>query len=93
MNQENNLPSSEPTDSAVPPSEPQGPLITIATVTYNAAQTLERTLQSVARQDYPRIEHLIVDGCSTDSTLSSAELCGREHAHFASPSYSFDLRT
>ena len=46
------------------------PLITIATVTYNAEQVLDRTLQSVERQQYPRIEHLIVDGCSSDNTLS-----------------------
>ncbi len=46
------------------------PLITIATVTYNAEKVLDRTLQSVERQKYPRIEHLIVDGCSTDNTLS-----------------------
>lgn len=46
------------------------PLITIATVTYNAETTLERTLKSVASQDYERIEHLIIDGCSTDHTLS-----------------------
>ena len=46
------------------------PLITIATVTYNAEATLERTLKSVASQDYARIEHLIIDGCSTDHTLS-----------------------
>ena len=46
------------------------PLFTIATVTYNAESTLERTLRSVAAQDYPRIEHLIIDGCSTDHTLS-----------------------
>lgn len=46
------------------------PLITIATVTYNAEATLERTLRSVAEQDYDRIEHLIIDGCSTDHTLS-----------------------
>ena len=46
------------------------PLITIATVTYNAESTLERTLESVAQQDYARIEHLIIDGCSTDHTLS-----------------------
>ena len=46
------------------------PLFTIATVTYNAEATLERTLQSVAAQDYARIEHLIIDGCSTDHTLS-----------------------
>lgn len=46
------------------------PLFTIATVTYNAEATLERTLKSVAAQDYDRIEHLIIDGCSTDHTLS-----------------------
>ena len=46
------------------------PLFTIATVTYNAESTLGRTLKSVASQDYARIEHLIIDGCSTDHTLS-----------------------
>ncbi|MBO7167610.1 MAG: glycosyltransferase, partial [Bacteroidaceae bacterium] len=46
------------------------PLFTIATVTYNAEATLERTLRSVALQDYAYIEHLIVDGCSKDRTLS-----------------------
>ena len=46
------------------------PIFTIATVTYNAESTLQRTLQSVAAQDYGRIEHLIIDGCSTDHTLS-----------------------
>ena len=45
------------------------PLITIITVTYNAAATVERTLRSVESQTYPRIEHLIIDGCSTDGTL------------------------
>ena len=46
------------------------PLLTIATVTYNAGATLQRTLDSVAAQDYDRIEHLIIDGLSTDNTLS-----------------------
>lgn len=46
------------------------PLFTIVTVTYNAEATLERTLRSVASQDYARIEHIIIDGCSTDHTLS-----------------------
>lgn len=45
------------------------PSITVATVTYNAAQTLERTLKSVAAQTYPNVEHLIVDGCSKDKTM------------------------
>lgn len=44
--------------------------ITIATVTYNAGRLLERTMQSVAEQDYPYVEHLIVDGNSQDNTLT-----------------------
>jgi len=46
------------------------PLISVITCTYNAAATLERTLRSVARQTYPRVEHLLVDGCSTDGTFA-----------------------
>ncbi|MGN1255691.1 MAG: glycosyltransferase family 2 protein [Bacteroidaceae bacterium] len=85
MNPDNTLPSSETSDSSVPPSEPQKPLITIATVTYNAAQTLERTLLSVASQDYPRIEHLIVDGCSTDRTLSVVQQYVAENTRTSHP--------
>lgn len=43
---------------------------TIATVCYQAEQTIERTLRSVADQDYAAIEHLIIDGASTDATLA-----------------------
>ena len=46
------------------------PLISIITVTYNAEPTIERTLRSVEEQTYPRIEHVIIDGCSSDHTLS-----------------------
>ncbi len=46
------------------------PLITIVTVTFNAGEVLERTLRSVEMQAYPRIEHLIIDACSKDATLS-----------------------
>lgn len=46
------------------------PLFTLITVTYNAGSTIERTLQSVEAQTYPRIEHLIIDGCSSDRTMS-----------------------
>lgn len=42
---------------------------TIATVTYNAGATIARTLQSVASQTYEAVEHLIIDGCSTDDTM------------------------
>ena len=43
--------------------------ITYVTITYNAAKVLQRTLDSVLRQDYPNIVHLIIDGASTDDTL------------------------
>ncbi|MBQ0075356.1 MAG: glycosyltransferase [Prevotella sp.] len=42
----------------------------IITCTYNAAEVLQRTLDSVARQTYPNIEHIIVDGASKDNTMA-----------------------
>lgn len=45
------------------------PLISIITITYNAAQTLERTILSIERQDYDAIEYIIIDGASSDGTL------------------------
>ena len=44
--------------------------ITVATVTWNAAAVLQRTLDSVAEQDYPCVQHVVVDGCSSDQTLT-----------------------
>lgn len=44
--------------------------LSVITVTYNAEQTLERTLRSVCSQSYSDIEHIIVDGMSADSTIS-----------------------
>ena len=43
--------------------------ISIITATYNSAQTLGHTIESVIRQTYPDIEYIIVDGASTDDTL------------------------
>lgn len=43
--------------------------ISIITVTYNSAATLEQTIQSVISQTYPDIEYIIVDGKSSDETL------------------------
>lgn len=45
---------------------------TIITCTWNAARDLPPTLRSVLRQSYPEVEHLIVDGASTDATVSLA---------------------
>jgi glycosyltransferase involved in cell wall biosynthesis len=43
--------------------------ISIITACYNSAATIGDTLQTVSIQDYDNIEHIIVDGASTDNTL------------------------
>ena len=44
--------------------------VSIITVTYNSAATLTRTLRSIEKQTYPEIEHILVDGESSDATMS-----------------------
>ncbi|MCS5489190.1 glycosyltransferase family 2 protein [Algoriphagus limi] len=43
--------------------------VSIITVTYNSALTLQDTIDSVASQDYPDIEYIVVDGGSQDGTV------------------------
>lgn len=45
---------------------------TIITCTFNAEHTLQRTVDSVLRQTYPEVEHIIQDGLSRDKTLDIA---------------------
>jgi len=47
--------------------------ISVITVCYNSARTLERCLQSVAQQDFSEIEHIVIDGASTDGTKEILE--------------------
>ncbi|MCD7712783.1 MAG: glycosyltransferase, partial [Firmicutes bacterium] len=44
------------------------PVISIITVTYNAGNCLEKTIQSILSQTYPQIEYIIIDGASKDHT-------------------------
>jgi glycosyltransferase len=43
--------------------------VSIITATFNSASTIADTMQSVGEQDYPLIDHIIVDGGSKDNTL------------------------
>ncbi len=53
--------------------------ISIITITYNSAKTVQRTLESVLSQTYPDIEHVIVDGASTDGTKEIIEAYAAKH--------------
>jgi glycosyltransferase involved in cell wall biosynthesis len=52
---------------------PDLPSLTIITPSLNAAGTLAETLESVRLQGYPGLEHIVVDGGSTDGTLEILE--------------------
>jgi len=45
------------------------PSISIITPSFNQAQFLGQTLESILNQEYPKLETLVFDGCSTDGSL------------------------
>lgn len=47
--------------------------VSLITITYNSAATLEDTIRSVVSQTYKDIEYIIVDGGSTDGTMEIVE--------------------
>ncbi|MGY4171633.1 glycosyltransferase family 2 protein [Bradyrhizobium sp. USDA 4529] len=46
--------------------------VSVVTVTYNAASTLRLTMESVIRQTFPDLDHVVIDGGSTDGTQDIA---------------------
>jgi glycosyltransferase involved in cell wall biosynthesis len=53
--------------------------ISIITVSYNSAATIRDTLQCISKQEYSNVEHIVVDGNSTDDTVKIV----REFKHIA----------
>ena len=58
------------------------PKVSLILTTYNCKANFKRTMESIARQDYPDIEVVIKDGQSTDGTL---ELIQEYGTHFKYP--------
>ena len=68
-----------------PPKMPNGsdwPRVSIVTPSFNQGQYLEETIRSVLLQNYPNLEYVVIDGCSTDTSGDIIERY-RPWLHFA----------
>lgn len=71
----------------LPPTMPGGkpwPKISIITPTRNQAAFIEETILSVRHQNYPNVEHIVIDGGSTDGTQDIVRRYIDRIAHFVS---------
>ena len=57
------------------------PKISIITPTLNVEATVKQAILSVANQTYREVEHLIIDGKSTDNTVSIIRNLQKKHKH------------
>ena len=60
------------------------PLLTIATVTYNAEAVIGRTAESIRQQTCDNYEWLVVDGASADGTMQLVRSSGVEPLRWVS---------
>ena len=58
--------------------------LTVITVTRNSASTLPYALRSVAEQSMQGVEHIVIDGASSDTTTEVIKLTGAHVAKFVS---------
>ena len=61
---------------SLPTAPGRRPAVTVITAVRNGAATLGRTLASVRDQTWPDVEHVVVDGASTDGTLDLVRSAG-----------------
>jgi len=54
--------------------------VTVVTAVWNGRATLAQTLESVRQQSWPDVEHVVVDGGSTDGTLDLLAAGARSRA-------------
>ncbi len=57
------------------------PLVSIGVITYNSSEFVVETLESVYKQDYPNIELIVSDDCSSDDTLEKVQQWISEFGH------------
>jgi len=60
-------------------------IVSLITATYNSEKYLRRTVESINFQTYHSIEHIVIDGCSSDATLDIARESIRELTLISEP--------
>ncbi|MCH9058516.1 MAG: glycosyltransferase [Planctomycetes bacterium] len=82
-----NWPWVNPDPTPLPDAMPDGspwPRISIVTPSFNQGRYIEQTILSIANQDYPDVEHIVIDGGSTDETPAVLDRYANHLAHVIS---------